>query len=70
MMEIDHIYTNEIVCPHCGHKYRDSWECGTDEAGGECDWEETCCECGAEFYASRYIAVSYSTRKINEGTES
>ncbi|HDK7182970.1 TPA: hypothetical protein PTV74_002117 [Clostridium botulinum] len=63
--EIDHEYTNEIVCPFCGYEFIDSWEYG--------DGEEDlglieCNECGKSFYANREVLVTYSTCKANYGT--
>jgi hypothetical protein len=26
MTDIDHEFTEDIVCPHCGHVHGDSWE--------------------------------------------
>ena len=57
--EIDHEYTDEIVCPHCGYEFGDSWELGDGEDIGELD----CDGCGKNFYAERIITVNYSTRK-------
>ena len=58
--EIEHEYTNEIVCPYCGYECSDSWEfdsnnnCGTHECG----------DCGEEFEWERNIDIDYSTSKI------
>jgi DNA-directed RNA polymerase subunit RPC12/RpoP len=49
-------YTNEVVCPWCGHEHRDSWE--MSEGATECR------ECGREFEISRYVAVTYCTSRI------
>ena len=48
--------TDEIVCPYCGHRYEDSYECGhsygyekstrDDEISGSV---EECRECGTKF---------------------
>ena len=29
--EIDALFTNEIVCPYCGHEISDSWECPDED---------------------------------------
>lgn len=42
MSKIDCSYTDEVVCPHCGYEYSDSWEFSDYE-------EEECCECGESF---------------------
>ena len=58
MVKINHEYTNEIVCPHCGYEFMDSWEFEQDTK------LLSCVECGKEF---RYIRESgittYSTEK-------
>lgn len=66
--EIDHEYTDEVVCPYCGYEYGDSWVyfSRNDEAVKiECD------ECGKCFRASQNVSVDYSTDKLpclnNEG---
>ena len=52
--DIEHEYTEEIVCPWCGYETGDSWEC-SDEG------EEECPECQKKFNYSRNIQVSYSS---------
>ena len=58
--EIEHDYTDEIVCPWCGYRYSDSWE--TDPGLQECK------NCEKGFYAERNVEVTYSTQKANYGT--
>lgn len=53
---IDHEYTEEIVCPHCGEEFIDSWEFA--DIG-----EHTCYECGGKFSHERDVTVTYSTQK-------
>lgn len=58
--DIDHEYTDEVVCPHCGHKHRDSYDFFGDsdeDVNAECD------ECGGVFVATRNVSIDYSTRK-------
>lgn len=57
--EIDHEYTDEIVCPHCGYEHGDSWEAPDDG-------EDDCEECGKPFRFVRDITVRYSTTKVRE----
>lgn len=57
MKEIDHEYTDEIICPHCGHKYSDCWEWGDDEG------VEECYNCYKPFSWTRNITVNYCTEK-------
>lgn len=64
MCDIDHEYTDEIVCPWCGYKFEDSWEFSCDDEDlGLID----CYECDKQFYASRNIRVTYSTEKPTYG---
>src|SRR5690606_34146499 len=58
--EIEHDYTDEIVCPWCGYRYSDSWKVG--------DGLQECKNCEKSFYVKRYIEVTYSTQKANYGT--
>jgi hypothetical protein len=54
--EIDHYYTSEIVCPHCGYVHHDSWEWGEDG-------EDECGECEERFSYRRIVTIEYSTEK-------
>jgi DNA-directed RNA polymerase subunit RPC12/RpoP len=66
MKEIDHEYTREPVCPHCGHKMRDAWELGSS------DGEENTVECGKcdkEYVVITHISVSYSTSIVLDDTK-
>ena len=56
--EIDHDYTNEIVCPYCGYEHGDSWEVSDDEGKMDCH------SCEKEFKYQRDITIDYSTQKI------
>lgn len=58
MENIEHEYTHEIVCPHCGYEFMDSWEFESEDIG-----ELDCDECDESFVAHRNISVSYSTKK-------
>ena len=60
MNDINHEYTNEIVCPHCGAEWSDSWECANDYGEEECD------ECEKKFSYNRDVEVTYSTSKIKD----
>ncbi len=58
--KIEHEYTAEIVCPHCGYKYGDSWEYNNDDGNKiECE----CCD--KKFILSVNFSVDYSTSKID-----
>lgn len=54
-MEIDHEYTDDIVCPYCGAEFLDSWEYKDDDF--------PVCDCGKRFISRRDISVSYTTEK-------
>jgi len=59
--EIDHQFTDEIVCPYCGYEHSDSWEMG-DQGEIECE------KCGKTFEYWVETQVHYTTkRKENEG---
>jgi len=54
----DYEYTDEVVCPHCGYEYGDSWEMR--------DGEHECPECEKSFDLVREVSVSYTTSKIED----
>ena len=62
-MSLDHKYTRNIVCPHCGEEEENSWK---RELGNGDTVDIKCAECGTEFYAVRHIRISYSTCRIKE----
>ena len=50
-------------CPHCGHIERDAWEIDF----GPCldgDKLHTCNACDRNYFLSRHVAVSYSSRPL------
>lgn len=51
----DTSYTAEIVCPHCGNEYSDSWEME--------DGHYDCQHCGNSFVVCRNVEVTYTTAK-------
>ena len=60
--DIDHKYTENIVCPYCGYEDTDSFEWERDaievnNVAVECD------ECGKKFKCSRQFEITYTTRK-------
>ena len=59
-MTIDHEYTQNIVCPHCGEEDENSWEYEL----GDGDAERIACGCGFEFIATCHISRTYSTYGI------
>lgn len=58
--EIDHSYTEEIVCPYCGYEHENSWE--WEGSGGR----EECAECGKEFKWESETVVTYCTEKLKK----
>lgn len=56
--KIDHKYTENIVCPHCGWKDHDSWEYKADSGEIECG------NCEKPFTYERHVTVEYCTSKI------
>jgi len=59
MKDIDTSCTDEIVCPHCGYEFEDSYEVG--ENGLE--FKMDCYECEKEFTCCPDYSVTYSTFK-------
>lgn len=57
--DFDTSLTDDIVCPHCGHEFSDSWEYDLDGSA-----ELECEECEKKFFATRNISVTYSTSPI------
>ena len=58
--EIDHDYTDEIVCPYCGYKVRDSH----DVSGNNEDGDYECDECGKRIWGRyHYMAMDYAKAK-------
>jgi len=64
MTDYDIDNTDEITCPECGHKDRDSWEFDGDYDTYSCN------ACGEDFKCWRDVAVTYSTEKIIESEKS
>jgi len=55
-------YENEITCPHCGYKQKDSEEWMPGDLYAEAD--EECSSCGEPFHCIRETEVTYSTFTI------
>jgi predicted Zn finger-like uncharacterized protein len=53
MSDFDHTRTDQIVCPYCGHAFRDSSDIGSDSGKLECH------ECEKVFFFEREIDVNY-----------
>jgi predicted Zn finger-like uncharacterized protein len=63
MSDFDHTRTDQIVCPYCGHAFRDSSDIGSDSGKLECH------ECEKVFFFEREIDVNYSTVKLPPGCD-
>ena len=63
MSDIEYEFTREPICPACGHRHRDAWEWGFDDAL-EGHTTHECDSCGAEFECDRIVTVDYSTRLV------
>jgi predicted RNA-binding Zn-ribbon protein involved in translation (DUF1610 family) len=61
--KINHEFTREVVCPHCGYEFSDSWELGPGKGDSE-DIEVECGDCGETFICWRNITVNWSSAKI------
>lgn len=59
MDELDYSYTDEIICPYCGHEHSDSWE-----ASDESD-DEQCGECGKHFSYTSYTTRNFTSKKVD-----
>jgi len=66
MSDINHDFTREVVCPHCGYEHGDSWERRMTDGDQE---DEICDRCGKRFTVSCHITVSYSTDKAPDEPE-
>ena len=53
--EIDHEYTDEVTCPHCGYEFSDSWEMR--------EGDDDCPECEKTFEIEINTSITYTTRK-------
>jgi len=53
-------YTDEPVCPHCGHKIEDAWE--IDFEGQECA-KIDCPECDKPIEVCKNMSITYNTHK-------
>jgi DNA-directed RNA polymerase subunit RPC12/RpoP len=64
MSNIDHQFTDEVVCPYCGYESKDSWKFGDSnmsEIGGL-----ECVQCERGFLYTRNLRVTYSISKTGE----
>ena len=57
--EVDHSFTEEVVCPYCGNVFGDSFEYDDTDS-------DTCPECGKEFTLERETTYTYTTWRKKE----
>jgi transcription elongation factor Elf1 len=58
MKEIDHTYTDEVVCPYCGHEMEG--DCGDGPTKGQTE----CQKCEKKFDCEPDYSVHYTTSKV------
>ena len=61
--EIDHEYTNNMVCPYCGFEDYSSWELSRNDDSSD---ETECNECGKKFFWECVTSVHYTTKKLED----
>lgn len=59
--EFDTEYTEDIVCPHCGHTFVDSWDHFTRKMDNSRKID--CGDCSKEFTCTQNTRVTYTTTK-------
>ncbi|HAU1312532.1 TPA: hypothetical protein F8R99_14195 [Legionella pneumophila] len=59
--ELEHKFTDEVVCPWCSYEYEDSWEFHTNEGYTV---ETECIECQKPFQIYIDVSVNYSTNRL------
>lgn len=57
MEDIDHEYTHDPVCPHCGYKMIEAWELPQECYQIEVD----CGKCDKPYLVTQHITIKYST---------
>jgi uncharacterized Zn-finger protein len=70
--ELDTELTDEIICPHCGYEYGDSWELFDDDGDHDCPECEKTFElvCEAVYYFSTYKKDPKNSRISDKGRPS
>jgi hypothetical protein len=62
MPNIDTEFTDEPVCPHCGKKDIDWWDC--DDAKKEESWDSRCGFCGKEYRIVCHKTITFTTSEV------
>ena len=60
MKKINCEYTDDVICPYCGHVQMDSWELIPDHE--ECS-ETDCGECGEAFEYCVHKSITFTSFK-------
>jgi DNA-directed RNA polymerase subunit RPC12/RpoP len=64
--EWDYQYENDITCPYCGYKDRDSWEHHMRDGDTE---EIECGQCEKTFDVSCDVSVTYTSEPRKDGSD-
>lgn len=59
--QINHSWTEQIVCPHCGYEHEDSWDFYLNADDNSV--RLFCYRCDKPFMSDREVEVTYTTRK-------
>lgn len=59
--EVDCRGSDEIVCPYCGERETDSWDCSDSGDNVYCE------ACGGTYGYEREVWITYDSYKISEG---
>lgn len=51
-------YTDQPVCPYCGHAHSDAW--GMEEGNSCCD------ACDKEFFLTEHVTIKYKTSRLED----
>lgn len=64
--EFDCEFTDEVVCPHCGHSHTDSWEWLRDDPalGDGSTKDVECGKCDKPIRITIHFSIYYSAEKI------
>lgn len=59
MKEIDHEYTDNLICPYCGYEDQDSWELS------ESSDNYTCGDCSKNFTYNSSVSRTFTSQKAD-----
>jgi hypothetical protein len=66
VVEFDHDFTDNIICPYCGAEFYDCHEYWNHDAGDGSTMEIDCDICKKIFEVTMNVDVTYSTDKKKE----